>query len=166
MSKLIVTALCAALLLCGTAQASLWGWKQGAMPENMRVRGYPAVAADPAPRRRQARKALPSRAGNSPAWGHGAAYKTWPAAQNAVRRAKAPRRGYLLPLLPPPRRPATGRSWVGQLLSSLSLCASNPELTPPSFSPLQALDLAEFLKDPKYLPFLQKVRTVPAHTIT
>lgn len=53
MAKLL-TALCAALLLCGAAQASLWGRKRGIRAGNTRAQGYPAADRH---RRRRGRKA-------------------------------------------------------------------------------------------------------------
>ena len=46
MAKLL-TALCAALMLCGAAQASLWGRKRGIRSGNTRARGYPASRSGP-----------------------------------------------------------------------------------------------------------------------
>lgn len=61
MAKLL-TALCAALLLCGAARVGLWGREQWFWAENSRVRGCLGVPPPARRRRRQARARPPAAA--------------------------------------------------------------------------------------------------------
>lgn len=61
MAKLL-TALCAALLLCGAARVGLWGREQWFWAENTRVRGCLGVPPPARRRRRQARARPPAAA--------------------------------------------------------------------------------------------------------